>query len=197
VVAGISVQANSVSVTSVIFTRGLRSRSCRGCSSRGQMRPQRVGAALGDRTPELGGPVALAAEFGAPRPETPRRELQRVLVREANRAVHLVSDLGADARGLADPYLGDGDLERGVAAVGSAERVRGRRARGGGVAGEHRQVLLDHLERADWLAELATLGRVLRGLAQEIVEAAGHLRRAHERAIEPDRARRNATARRP
>src|SRR2546430_6133444 len=120
-----------LSVTSVIFTRGLRARSCRGCSSRGQMRPQRVGAALGDRAPELGGPVALAAEFGAPRPETPRRELQRVLVREANRAVHLVSDLGADARGLADPHLGDGDLERGVAAVGSAERVRGRRARGG------------------------------------------------------------------
>src|SRR5262245_14436699 len=140
VVAGISVQANRVSVTSVIFTRLLR--SCRArrhvvrrgaplirgtCSPRGQLGPERVGAALGDRASELGGPVAFTAEPGPPRPEAPRHELQRVLVGEADRAVHLVSDLRADARGLADPHLRDRDLEGGVAAIGGAERVGGRR----------------------------------------------------------------------
>src|SRR4029453_19557857 len=135
VVAGVCVQGKRVSVTSVIFTGRLRSRPSWGCSSSGQVRPQRVGAALGDRAPELRRPLALAAEFGAPRPEPARRELQRVLVREADRAVHLMGDRGADARGLADPHLGDGDLERGIAAVGGAERVGRRRARGGGGGG--------------------------------------------------------------
>ena len=87
------------------------------------MRPERVGAPLGDGAPELGRPVAFAAELGAPRPEPARHELQGVLVREADRAVHLMGDLGADARRLADPHLGDGDLERGIAAVGGPKRV--------------------------------------------------------------------------
>src|SRR6058998_846470 len=97
-------QANNVSVTSVIFTRRcLRSGSSR-ClaadSSCGQLGPERVGAALADGAAELDGPVALAAELGAPRPEPPRRELQRVLVRESDRAVRLMRDRRADPRRL-------------------------------------------------------------------------------------------------
>src|SRR5262249_61563015 len=121
-VAGISVQSNRVSVTSVIFTRKLRSRCSHG-SSRGQVRPERCSAALGDRTSELGRPVALAAELGAPRPQAARRELQRMLVREADRAVYLMGDRGADARRLAHAHLRAGDLERGIAAIGGAEGV--------------------------------------------------------------------------
>src|SRR5213593_565306 len=192
VVAGISVQANRVSVRSVIFTRRrLRSR----WSSRRQVRPERVGAALRDRAPELDGPLALAAELGAPRPQAPRHELQRVLVGEADRAVRLMSDRRADPRRLADSHLGHRDLERGVAAVGGAKRVGRRRARGRRVPGKHRQILLDHLEGADRLSELAPLGRVLRGLAHKVVEAARHLGGARQSAVEPDRVRRHARAR--
>src|SRR5262249_56428169 len=127
VVAGISVQANKVSVTSVIFTRTLRSLIQHG-SSCGQMRPERGGPALGNRAPELDRPVALAAELGAPRPQPARRELQRVLVREADRAVHLMRDRGAHAPRFSDPDLRDGDLERGIAAIGGAECAARRRA---------------------------------------------------------------------
>src|SRR5262249_54218779 len=116
VVAGISVQANRVSVTSVIFTgkppfdSSIHRRASAGGtpaprrrrrahrSARRQVRPQRVGAALGDRASELDRPVALAAELGAPRPEASRHELQRVLVREADGAVGLMGDRRAHAR---------------------------------------------------------------------------------------------------
>src|SRR5262245_49782725 len=129
VVAGMSVQANSVSVTSVIFTRKPPFDSFR--SAGRQVRPERVGAALGDSATELDRPVALATELGAPRPEAPRDELQDVLVGEADGAMRLMRDRRAHAGRLADPYLGGGDLERGIAAVGGAERAgRGGTGRG-------------------------------------------------------------------
>ena len=62
-------------------------------------------------------PCGRAARPNAPRcripratPQPPRRVVQRVLVGEAHRAVHLMRDRGAVAGGLADPHLGDRDL---------------------------------------------------------------------------------------
>ena len=57
--------------------------------------------------------------------------------------------------------------------------------RGRDVAGENREVLLDGLERADGLAELAALGRVARGRLQNSVHAARDLCGARERAVLP------------
>src|SRR5205809_5164873 len=77
----------------------------------GEIGPERVGTARGDAATQLHRPATLAAELGAPRPEPARREVERVLVREADRAMHLVHEAGRNARGFADPHLGDGDLE--------------------------------------------------------------------------------------
>src|SRR5262245_40871024 len=158
VVAGISVQANRVSVTSVIFTgrppfdSSIHKRASAGGtqprdalrrahrSAPRQVGPQRIGAALGDHASKLDRPVAFAAELGAPRPEAPRHELQRVLVREADGAVGLMGDRRAHTGRLADPYLGGGDLERSVATVGGAEGVGRRRAGRSRVSGQGRQV---------------------------------------------------------
>src|SRR5436190_20072761 len=83
-------------------------------SSRGEIGPERVGAARGDAAPQLDGPAALAAELRAPRPQPAGREVERVLVREADRAVDLVDEAGRDPRGFAHAHLRDGDLEAGV-----------------------------------------------------------------------------------
>src|SRR5713226_2294814 len=69
--------------------------------SLGDERPQRVGAALGDHMPELGGPMRLVAELLAPRPEAARRMVQRVLVGKPHRALRLVGDRRASPGRLA------------------------------------------------------------------------------------------------
>src|ERR1700719_172472 len=53
---------------------------------------QRVAAALGDQLTEPLGPQRLVAELLAPCPQPARRMMQRVLVGEAHRAVHLMGD---------------------------------------------------------------------------------------------------------
>ena len=117
--------------------------------------------------------------------------MQRVLVGEADGAVRLVRDAGADAGRLADAHLGHGDLEARVVALGGAEgRLRGD-AGGGDVAREHREALLDRLKVADGLAELLALGGIPHGLRQARIERTGHLGRARHRSIQIDGVRRN------
>src|SRR6266566_1757934 len=67
-----------------------RSSPSRPGSARGEIAPERVGAARGDGAAQLARPPALAAELRAPGPEPPRREMQRVLVGEADGAVGLL-----------------------------------------------------------------------------------------------------------
>ena len=51
------------------------------------------------------------------------------------------------------------------------------------VIGEQRQVVLDRLEARDGPTELLALADVPHRLGEEVLEAARHLRRAHERAV--------------
>src|SRR5258705_12789604 len=60
------------------------SRRQRAPSARGELTPQLIGTTGGDLTAQPLGPAALAAELGAPRPQTAGREMQRVLVGEAD-----------------------------------------------------------------------------------------------------------------
>ena len=64
-------------------------------------RPRRRRASATMR-PRCRGPMRLVAEFLAPGPQPPRRVVQRMLVGEPHRAVHLMRDRGAGAGGLAD-----------------------------------------------------------------------------------------------
>src|SRR5262245_62934375 len=82
------------SVSPLAISRGSRSRPR---SPRGEVGPERVRPALCRAAAELGRPVALRPELGAPRPEPPRHEVQRVLVREADGPVALVRDARAEA----------------------------------------------------------------------------------------------------
>jgi hypothetical protein len=105
-----------------------------------------------------------------------------VLLREADRAVHLVGDGGADAGRFARADLRRGhrraNRDRGAAAsiAASAPRRRGR------LPGEHREVLLHRLEAADRAAELHALARVLHARFEHALQGARHLRAAHHRA---------------
>ncbi len=155
--------------------------------SRDEIGPEGVGTARGDVPAQLAGPVALAAELRAPRPEPPRGEVERVLVGEADGAVDLMRDAGADAGRLAGADLGHGHVERGIAGVRGRERALGGDARRRGVAGEHGQLMLDGLEASDGPPELPPLRRVAHRLLHQALERAGHLRRADERAMEHDR----------
>ena len=92
--------------------------------------------------------------------------MQRMLAREADRAVHLVGDRRAAGRGLAAAQLGYCDVEGGAPRVprgdrrhraGSNER---RGARRDCFGREDRQRMLDRLERADRSAELDPFARV-------------------------------------
>src|SRR5581483_10415965 len=114
-----------------------------------QVVPEVVGAARRDALAELDRPRALAAELRAPGPEPPRGEVQRVLVREADRAVHLVHEAGAHACGFADADLRRRDLEAWIAGLGGLEGELRRDAGGRDVAGHHREVVLQRLEVAD------------------------------------------------
>src|SRR5258708_15566347 len=81
-----------------------------GLRALGDERPQRVGALGGDGAAEALGPQRLVAEFLAPAPQPPGRMVQRVLVSEAHRAMHLMRDRRAGAGRVADPQLGDRHL---------------------------------------------------------------------------------------
>src|SRR6187397_441638 len=76
--------------------------------ARREVRPERGGPARQRRPSELARPVCVRSELGAPGPEAPRREVEAVLVGEADRAVRLVCDARRAVDGLADPRLGDG-----------------------------------------------------------------------------------------
>src|SRR5258708_4254036 len=140
-----------------MWSNRTRSTKRQSTSARGEERPERLGAALGDRPAQQGRPLALAAELGAPRPEPARDELELVLVGEADRAVDLVRDRGADTRGLTHAHLRHRGLEPAIAAVGGAERVRRRDPGRRRLAREQREVLLDRLELSDGLPDLPPL----------------------------------------
>src|SRR6185312_548820 len=134
--------------------------------SRGQEGPQLVGAGAGDHVADADGPIGFVAEFLAPRPQPARRMVERVLVGEAHRAVHLVGDRGAGAGGLADAELGDrafGDGPLGGDAVGGDGLGGGVGGgpRGGDLAGELRQIVLHRLKLGDRPAELNAVEREL------------------------------------
>src|SRR3954464_13721487 len=100
------------------------------------------------------GPMRFVAELLAPRPETPRRLVQRVFVGEAHRAVHLMRNRGAVAGGLADSDFGDGDLGLGrlVADAMVGDRLRrtiGSSACRSDLAGQLREIVLHGLEFSD------------------------------------------------
>ena len=143
--------------------------------------------------PSCGRPVALAAELGAPRPEPARDEVQRVLVREADGAVGLVRDAGAEAGRLARAHLG-APRSRRPASPRSAARnaLLGGDAGRGHVTGEERQVVLDGLEAADGPAELLALAHVAHRLREQVLERrppsgpSGPGRRTADSASAPD-----------
>src|SRR5260370_18902086 len=135
------------------------------------MGPGGAGAARGAGRAEGAGPLRSPPDLGPPRPEPARHELELVLPGEADRAVDLVRDRSADSRGLADTDLGGRGLEPQVAPVGSAERVRRSDPRRGRVAGEDGEILLDRLELADRLPELAPLGRLAGRQREDRLEA--------------------------
>src|SRR5262249_47249091 len=131
-------------------------RRCR-WSARRELAPEPVRAPGCDFMPQPDGPAAFVAELRAPRPQAARGEVQRVLVGEADRAVRLVGDAGADAGCLPGPDLRHRHLEGRVPAVSGTERVVGRDAGGGDVTGQDREVVLDRLECGEGPAELFPL----------------------------------------
>src|SRR5690606_3212895 len=119
----------------------------------------RVGALRNRFAAELFRPVASGAEFRAPRPEPPRREMEPVFIGEADRAMNLMRDRGRDARRIVHADFCRRDLEGGIRAALvhlRASMIRddaaGRRLRR-----EYGELLLDRLELADGLAELRAL----------------------------------------
>src|SRR6266446_4058342 len=145
--------------------------------------PELVGAVRRDHPAETLSPHRLVAEFLAPRPEAPRRMMQRMLVGEAHRTVHLVGDSRPGAGCLAaahlgDRHLGDGDLR---ARAGLRGGVRCR-TRGGHLARQYRQIVLDRLELGDRAPELRAVERMLHRLLENLFEGTGHLLQPHGRA---------------
>ena len=66
-----------------------------------QHRPESGASARADRAPDPFLPPSVGAELVSPRPQPPRRAVQRVLLGETHRSVDLVADLGDVARRLA------------------------------------------------------------------------------------------------
>src|SRR3984893_4406567 len=144
--------------------------------------PELVGAARRDHLAETLGPHRLVAEFLAPRPEAPRRMMQRMLVGEAHRTVHLVGDSRPGAGCLAAAHLGarhlgDADLRPRAGLRGGV----GCRPRGGPLARQYRQIVLDRLELGDRAPELRAVERVLHRLLENLFGATGQLRQMHGR----------------
>src|SRR5262245_31675384 len=139
------------------------------------VRPEFLAAAAGDVSSDPGRPFALCPELSSPGPEPPRDEVEGVFVGESNGAVTLMGDARAEPRGLTRPHLGDGDLERGITAIGRAECVGRRAARRRGMSRQERQLMLDRLKAPDRSSELLAVAHVLDGLGKEILEPAGHL----------------------
>ena len=167
---------------------------------RGHERPQRVGAARRHHAAEPVGPMRLVAELLAPRPQPPRRLVQRVLVGEAHRAVHLMRDRGAGAGRLADPVFWRSRPRP------RSSRCRRRAWRSPRTApsaaapaaatspARLREIVLHRLELGDRPAELYPVQRPLHRLVEDVFERAGHLLRPHRGAelhdAEPCRDRR-------
>src|SRR6516164_2834328 len=91
------------------LTRGV-TKSVRSSRTLGDEGPELVGAVCGDHAPEALSPHRLVAELLAPRPEPPRRMMQRMLVGEAHRPMHLMGDRRPGASRLAAAHLGDRHL---------------------------------------------------------------------------------------
>ena len=120
--------------------------------------------------------MALAAVFVPPSPDPAREVVQAVLVGEPHGAVYLVGDLRRDSSGLADARFGDGGMdgearrtERSYGAVVGATR-------GGDLAGQDREVVLDGLELGDGATELLSLGGVVDGHGKDVLECSCHER---------------------
>src|ERR1700730_14453959 len=118
-----SLKAASRSGAMVALTTKIAGRLTPGSLSRRQVGPERFGAPRGNLAPQLERPVALPSELRAPGPETPRDEVERVLVREADGAVRLVGDACPEPRRFHDADLGDRELEGGLPQVGRAAPV--------------------------------------------------------------------------
>src|SRR4030081_3433704 len=97
-----SLKAASRSGATIALTTKIAGRLTRRPLSRRQVGPERLGAPRGDLAPQLEGPVALPSELGAPGPETPRDEVERMLVREAEGAVGLMRDARPETRRFPD-----------------------------------------------------------------------------------------------
>ena len=67
--------------------------------------PQRISTGRRHVMADKAVPRRLIAELIAPGPQPPRQEVQAVLVREADSAVHLVGDAGTNAGGLSRARL--------------------------------------------------------------------------------------------
>src|SRR5213082_1986045 len=89
-----------------------------------QERPELLGALLGDQLAEPPGPQRLVAELLAPGPQPARRMMQRMLVGETHRAMHLMRNRCAVGGSFADPHLGDRDIEESPLACRPFERDR-------------------------------------------------------------------------
>ncbi len=113
--------------------------------------------------------------------------MQRVLAGEAHGAVDLVGDRGGERRRFADPRLGAGDLERGVAGLGGGDGGIGGGAGGGGIGGEGRDLLLHRLELADGAAELHALAGIAHGEVEHLLQRARHRRDPRQRPAAPQR----------
>src|SRR5439155_4273926 len=112
--------------------------------------PELIGAVRRDHPPEACRPYRLIAEFLAPRPQPACGMMQRVLVGEAHRTMHLMGDRCPGAGGLAAAHLGDrhfadDKLQPGASLGGGV----GSRTRRGHLTRQHRQIVLDRLELGD------------------------------------------------
>ena len=150
---------------------------------------QRVVAATpGDQAPCIPGGETACTSSRAHQASAPcsSRQLssRRVLwcsgcsSRDAHRAVQLVRDACAQAGGLAGAHFGRGHRGRGPGAIAGLRRRLHRHARGGGLFGQLRQLVLHGLELADGTAELHSLA----GVGQRQAPARGGRRRRSARA---------------
>ena len=105
--------------------------------------------------------------------------MQHVLARKTDGAVRLMRDAGADAGGLAAACFRRGDRQQVHAVRSGFGRHVGCGVGGGGMGGEHGEIVLDRLELADRLAELHALARILQRDLQRARQRAGDLVGAH------------------
>src|SRR5262245_61141102 len=157
--------------------------------ARGEHRPQTVGALGGHQIAEFHGPSALIAEIVAPGPQAASEAVQRVLLREADGAKHLMRDGRAFARRLAHSDLRRCSFEQDcfIEDGGARDRIgsgTGRCNGSRGLAGKPRQVVLHGLELGDRSLKSNTLVGIAHRQLEDGLQRTGHLhgarRRAHE-----------------